>query len=70
MSPPGRLRDAAVLLPLAGLLLLVPPVIPLFVADVVRPFGLPAIVAYVFGVWLGLIGCAALIARRLRPPPR
>lgn len=64
--PPGRLRDAAGLLPLAGLVLLMPPVITLFaVGHLVG--GVPLIVVYVFGVWLALIGCAALLARRLRP---
>lgn len=64
--PPGRLRDAAVLLPVLGLVLLMPPLIRLFAADVVVA-GAPLIVAYVFGVWLALIVCAALIARRIGP---
>ncbi|MFO1301116.1 MAG: hypothetical protein U1F17_12185 [Burkholderiaceae bacterium] len=67
-TPPSspRLRDAAVVLPLVGLFLLMPPVITLFVrpADVV---GVPLIVAYLFGVWLALIGCAALLGRRIAP---
>jgi len=64
--PSPRLRDAAVVLPLVGLFLLMPPVITLFVrpADVV---GVPLIVAYLFGVWLALIGCAALLGRRIAP---
>jgi hypothetical protein len=64
--PPGRLRDAAAALPLLGLVLLMPPVVTLFAAalDVA---GIPLIVVYLFGVWLGLIGCAAALARRLRP---
>jgi hypothetical protein len=68
-ATPGRVRDAAALLPLAGLVLLMPPLITLFAVEA-DWLGVPAIVAYVFGVWLGLIGCAALVARRLRPPPR
>ena len=67
-TPPSspRLRDAAVVLPLVGLFLLMPPVITLFVtpADVA---GVPLIVAYLFGVWLALIGCAALLGRRIAP---
>ncbi len=65
-TPSPRLRDAAVVLPLVGLFLLMPPVITLFV----RPAeiaGVPLIVAYLFGVWLALIGCAALLGRRFAP---
>lgn len=65
-TPSPRLRDAAVVLPLVGLFLLMPPVITLFV----RPAeiaGVPLIVAYLFGVWLALIGCAALLGRRIAP---
>lgn len=62
--PPGRVRDTAVLLPILGLVLLMPPVVTLFVADVSLA-GVPLIVVYLFGVWLGLIGATALLARRL-----
>lgn len=66
----ARAREAAGLLPILGLLLLMPPVITLFVAKV-HIAGVPLIVAYLFGVWLALIVCAALLARRLRQrPPR
>jgi len=41
-----------------------PPVIRIFAADV-EFAGLPLIVIYVFGVWLGLVVAAALLARRL-----
>jgi hypothetical protein len=58
----GRARDAAVLLPLLGLFLLMPPIIALF-AQPVTVVGVPLIVAYVFGVWLALV--AALLARAL-----
>ncbi len=61
-----RLRDAASLLPVIGLFLLMPPVIALFVAPV-RVLGVPLIVAYLFGVWLVLIGCSAWISHRLAP---
>lgn len=64
--PPGRLRDAAGLLPLLGLALLMPPLITLFAVGL-DVAGVPLIVVYVFGVWLALIACAALLARRLRP---
>jgi membrane protein implicated in regulation of membrane protease activity len=65
-SDPARVTDAAALLPILGILLLMPPVIALFVTD--GGFGgVPSIVVYLFGVWLALIVCAALLARRLAP---
>jgi hypothetical protein len=69
-TQPSRARDAAALLPLLGLFLLMPPVITLFAgeADIA---GIPLIVVYVFGIWLALVACAALLSRRLaaEPPP-
>lgn len=65
-TPSPRLRDAAVVLPLVGLFLLMPPVITLFVRPA-EVAGVPLIVAYLFGVWLALIGCAALLGRRVAP---
>ena len=62
-----RAREAAGLLPILGLFLLMPPVITLFVAEV-EVAGVPLIVAYMFGVWLASIDCAALLANRLAPP--
>ncbi|HET6599287.1 MAG TPA: hypothetical protein VFG60_04925 [Burkholderiaceae bacterium] len=59
-----RARDAAVLLPLLGLFLLMPPIIALFVQPVTIA-GVPLIVAYVFGVWLALVAAAAWLARTL-----
>ena len=61
-----RLRDAASLLPALGVFLLMPPVITLF-AGAHTWLGVPLIVAYLFGVWLALIVCAALLAWRLGP---
>jgi hypothetical protein len=64
----ARVRDTAKLLPAIGLFLLMPPVITLFAvsSDVA---GVPLIVVYIFGVWLALIVCAALVARRLASAP-
>ena len=58
------MSDAAVVLPLIGLFLLMPPAITLFVGpyDVA---GVPLIVAYLFGVWAALVAGAALLARRI-----
>lgn len=67
MKPPpsGRLRDAARLLPVLGLVLLMPPVITLFAASRAELAGVPLLVVYVFGTWIGLIAAAARLARRL-----
>ena len=66
------MRDAATLLPFAGLLLLMPPFIGLF-PPAAQWAGIPVLVLYVFGVWALLIVLAALLARHLpraerRPP--
>ena len=43
-----------------------PPLITLFALKL-DVAGVPLIVIYVFGVWIALIVCAALLARRLDP---
>lgn len=63
-----RLRDAAAVLPVLAVFLLMPPVITLF-AGAHTVWGVPLIVVYLFGVWLALIVAAALLARRLAPSP-
>ena len=66
MTPSSeRAQDAAALLPLLGLALLVPPAITIFAAHGAELAGIPLIVSYVFGTWLGLIAAAAVLARRL-----
>lgn len=62
----GTATSVAVVLPLLGLFLLMPPVITLF-ARGVGVAGVPLIVIYVFGVWIALIVGAALLARHLDP---
>jgi len=57
-------RDAALLLPVLGLVLLASPVLDVF-ADAGRLAGIPAAVLYVFGVWFALIGACARLARVL-----
>jgi hypothetical protein len=59
-----KLLDAAAALPLAGLALLVSPLLDVFAGDG-RVLGLPAGAVYVFAVWFGLIALAARLARRL-----
>lgn len=61
-----RIRDAAVVLPLLGLFAWMPPVIGLFIASG-RVFGVPLIVAWLFGIWLALIFAAMWFSRRLDP---
>jgi hypothetical protein len=59
-----RARDAAILLPLGGLLLFLPPYVRLFdqPGDV---FGVPLLHVYIFSLWLIGIVLTALLARRL-----
>ncbi|MDT3677390.1 MAG: hypothetical protein ROZ64_00955 [Burkholderiaceae bacterium] len=59
-----RARDAAAVLPLLGLFAWMPPVIGLFGGSA-RVFGIPLIVAWLFGVWLALIALALWFSRRL-----
>jgi hypothetical protein len=65
-GPSTRARDAARVLPVIGAVLFMPPLITLFVGDA-AVLGVPPIVVYLFGTWLALIVCAALLAPRLRP---
>ncbi len=60
-----RARDAALVLPLAGVALLTPPVASLFLTDATL-WGAPLIGIYLFTVWGGLIVCALGLSRRLR----
>ena len=65
--PSHRARSAAVLVPLVGLFLLFPPFITVF-TGAPRPFGIPLIMVYIFGVWIALVLVTALLMRRLRDP--
>jgi hypothetical protein len=56
----------AIVLPLLGLFLLMPPVIALFAAPL-HVAGVPLIVVYLFGVWLALVLGAVLLGRALQP---
>lgn len=59
-----KLRHLAVCLPLIGLFLLMPPALLVFGIETTLA-GIPLTVLYIFGVWGGLIGSAALLARYL-----
>ncbi|MEJ8572610.1 hypothetical protein [Microbaculum marinum] len=60
-----KYRDAALVLPFAGVFLLMPPFIRIFVSEG-NVAGIPTIILYLFGVWFALILCAWLLARPLR----
>ncbi len=59
-----KLGFLAVLLPLAGLVLIMPPLV-LIASNASTIFGIPSIVLYLFAVWFGLIGSAFLLQRHL-----
>ncbi len=65
--PSQRAQSAAVLVPVLGLFLLMPPFVTLF-TGMPRPLGVPLIVAYIFGVWAALLVATAVLARRLCAP--
>jgi hypothetical protein len=62
-----KTRDRALILPLVGVMLLLPPFAAVFEVEG-RLFGLPVTWVYVFAVWAVLIAGAALIAGRLSEP--
>lgn len=62
--PSQRTQSAAVLAPVLGLFLLMPPFVTLF-TGMPRPLGVPLIVAYIFGVWAALLVVTFVLARRL-----
>ncbi|GHA35910.1 hypothetical protein GCM10007989_34920 [Devosia pacifica] len=66
----GKLESTALLLTLASILLIMPPIAYLFQWQA-RLFGVPVEVIYLFTVWGGLVLCSALLSRRLPPqtPP-
>jgi len=63
-----KIQSVALLLPLLGLFLLMPPAVLVFSMPSTIG-GLPIIVLYIFTVWGLLIMGAAWLARRLRTPP-
>lgn len=64
-----KAQDRALLLPLVGLLLLIPPIANLFQLDV-RFAGVPFTALYLFFVWAALIAGAAALSPRLRDSDR
>lgn len=74
MEPPRRRRpedserrkDTAFVLPVFGVLLLLPPLLNLFTREALV-FGLPLEAVYLFAVWLALVVGAFLLSRRGGP---
>jgi hypothetical protein len=64
MAGRRRIETAALVLPIFGALLIVPPLIGVFNLPVAL-FGIPLIAIYLFAVWIGLIGATAMLSRRL-----
>lgn len=60
-----KARDRAVILPLVGAILFLPPVAAIFRVDATVA-GIPLLVLYIFAVWAALILAAAALAPRLR----
>lgn len=60
-----KTRDRALILPLVGLILLMPPFASIFRIDGTVG-GVPITLVYVFAVWVVLIAGAATLSRRLR----
>jgi len=60
-----RARDLAIVLPVCGILVLMPPFVGLFARADITVAGMPLVVVYLFGMWLALILAALLVSRRL-----
>lgn len=64
-DPSRRAQDLAVIVPILGVVLMLPPVVGLFAQPDRSIFGLPLIVVYLFGLWFALILMAYSLARHL-----
>ena len=66
----GKLISAALLLTIAGILLIMPPLTLLFQWQQ-RIFGVPVLIIYIFVVWIGLVAGTRALAHRMPPdtPP-
>ena len=69
-EPGRRARDLALIVPVLGVLALLPPLIGLFARPETGMFGIPLIVVYLFGLWLALILGALIVASRLKRAAR
>ena len=68
MGEGGRRRanDLAVVVPVMGCLLLMPPLVGLFARTGSTTSAMPPVAVYLFGVWFALIACAFALSRMLR----
>ena len=64
-SSPRKAVERAMILPLIGLLLLIPPIASIFEIET-RFFGIPFTVIYLFVIWGILIFSAFMLSRQLR----
>jgi len=64
MMPRQKLRDAAFILPVFGLILIMPPFVDIFFSARLLG-GIPVILLYIFGVWTLLIVLGWLLSRRM-----
>ena len=64
-GPSRRTRDLAFIVPLLGVILMMPPLVGLFARPGAGIAGVPLIVVYLFGLWLALILAALILARHL-----
>lgn len=69
MRPNKRLRDAALLLPFAGLLLFLPPYVRIFDQSE-KLFGIPLLHLYIFAVWFIGILLTAWVSHWLGKPAK
>ena len=61
-----KIEFIALLLPILGMLMILPPLVSIRNISA-EFFGFPAIIAYLFGVWLLLIISAFFLQRRIPP---
>ena len=64
MADRSRLETAALVLPIFGALLCVPPLLGVFNVPVTI-FGIPVVAMYLFSVWVGLIVATFVLSRAL-----
>ncbi|VAW19261.1 hypothetical protein MNBD_ALPHA11-1234 [hydrothermal vent metagenome] len=68
MTGPKKIAFLAKLLPVIGIILILPPLVS--IANVkANLFGFPAIITYIFAVWIFLILTAYLLQRKLPSSP-
>lgn len=63
-----RLENAALVLPIFGALMIVPPLLGVFNTPILVA-GVPLVAIYLFSVWIALIAITAVLSRRMRNAP-